>query len=80
MVEVPKISIGTKIRTLALLIALVNQALVTFGYSPIPFDSEKVELFVADVLTGVTAVLAWWKNNHITRKARIEKAQLKRLL
>lgn len=71
MVEVPKISLGTWLRTIALLLAFVNQGLVTFGHSPIPFDSEKVELFVADAITGVTAIIAWWKHNSFTKRARL---------
>lgn len=64
-----KIDIGTKVRTAALFVALINQVLVALGHSPIPWNSEAVELVVSTGVTGVTALWAWWKNNSFTKKA-----------
>lgn len=76
--KVDKVTIGTKVRTIALFVALINQILVTFGYSPIPFENEAIEQTVASLFTGLTAILAWWKNNSFTQKARLADKQLKR--
>ncbi|WP_373284310.1 phage holin [Virgibacillus oceani] len=58
---------GTIIRTAALLFALVNQVLVIYGKSPLPIDSEVVEQFAASLITIITAVIAWFKNNYVTK-------------
>ena len=63
------ISKGTIIRTTLLVLALINQVLTASGINPIPYDSQEVELFMSTLLTGVTAVMAWWKNNSFTQKA-----------
>lgn len=61
---------ATILRTTFLAVALLNQALVSFGKSPLPFDEANVELLLSLVLTGVASGLAWWKNNDFTKKAR----------
>lgn len=66
----------TMVRTLALLFALVNQALVLFGMSPLPFEQQEVEAFTATLFTVVTALWAWWKDNDITKAARDRKSKL----
>ncbi|MCI2256523.1 phage holin [Domibacillus sp. PGB-M46] len=69
---------GTIVRTVVLFVALINQMLLAAGYSPLPFKNEEVELFVTTLITAVTAVWAWWKNNDISREARRKAALLKR--
>ena len=61
---------GAILRTLFLVLALVNQELVTFGKSPLPLDEGNVELVFSLAWTGVAAVITWWKNNDFTKKAR----------
>ena len=63
-------SVGMIICTILLAFALVNQILVNFGYSPLPFEDAQVEFAVSSILTAATAVWAWWKNNDLTYKAR----------
>jgi SPP1 family holin len=58
------------LRTMFLVLALINQALVTFGKSPIPLDEANVELVFSLVWTAVASVMAWWKNNDFTKQAR----------
>lgn len=60
---------GAIIRTFALFVALVNQLLVAYGASPLPFAEQDVELFVSTMITVVTGLIAWWKNNSFTKKA-----------
>lgn len=67
------------IRTVVLASALLNQSLVLAGYSPLPFDDAQVESFVASAFTIVASVLAWWKDNDVTKKAREDKKKLEEL-
>ena len=55
------------IRTVLLLIALVNQFLVIFGKSPLPIDSFLIENVVAVLFTVITTITAWFKNNYVTK-------------
>lgn len=64
-----KIESGTIIRTVLLVIALVNQVLVSTGHSVLPFDDATVTNIVTLGFTVVTGALAWWKNNSFTQKA-----------
>ncbi|WP_339215550.1 phage holin [Ornithinibacillus sp. FSL M8-0202] len=59
---------GTVIRTVLLFVALINQLLVIFGKSPLPLDSETLELLISSLFTTVTALNTWFKNNYITKK------------
>ena len=61
---------GAIIRTTILAVALLNQLLVSAGYSPLPIDDANIELWLSTGFTAVAAVLAWWKNNALTRKAK----------
>lgn len=69
----PPITKGTIIRTAVLVIALINQFLVSAGYSPLPINDENSELVVSTILTAVAAMVAWWKDNDITPDAREQK-------
>jgi len=60
----------TAIRITVLIIALVNQTLVVFGISPIPFTSAEIEAGVATVFSVISTLWATWKNNDITPEAR----------
>lgn len=75
---------GTVIRTVLLFIALINQTLVMFGQTVLPISEEQVQtageaLYVAGstILTMVTAVIAWFKNNYVTYKGQLQKDALK---
>lgn len=69
MEEKLKVSVGTWVRTIALLVVFVNQLLAIYGKSPIPFNEEQVELVVSTILTGIVSLWTWWKNNSFTKKA-----------
>mgnify|MGYP001397349814 CR=1 FL=1 len=64
-----KPSKSTIIRTIVLIVMLLNQILAVFGKSPLPFSDEQVDTFVSTVLTAVSALWAWWKNNSFTKAA-----------
>lgn len=73
-----KVDTGTIVRTVVLFIALINQLLAAFGYSPLPFEDHEVEMFVSTLVTAITSIIAWWKNNNITWKARKNAQYLKK--
>lgn len=64
-----KIEAGTIIRTIILVLALINQVLVMSGHSVIPIEDATVEALVTNIATILTALIAWWKNNSFTQAA-----------
>jgi SPP1 family holin len=64
-----KPSKSTIVRTIVLIVMLINQLLAAFGKSPLPFSDEQVESFVSTMLTVASALWAWWKNNSFTKAA-----------
>lgn len=64
-----KIKTSTIIRTLVLILALVNQLLTVTGHSVLPISDEQVTELVSTVITIVTSLIAWWKNNSFTQQA-----------
>lgn len=56
----------TIIRTVCLIIALVNQALIGFGKQPIPIEDKEIYTLVSTLVTIVLAIRCWWKNNSFT--------------
>lgn len=71
------ISTGTIVRTICLVLALVNQVLVFTGHSVLPIEDSTVEIIVTNVATVVAAVAAWWKNNSFTKPALMADDNLK---
>lgn len=66
-----RISKGTIIRTICLVLALVNLTLETFGKKIIPISDEEISELVTLVFTIVTSLAAFWKNNSFTKEAII---------
>lgn len=64
-----KVSKGTVIRTVLLVLALINQGLLLFGKSPLPFEDETVSEVIGWLFTAGTALAGWWKNNSFTQAA-----------
>lgn len=58
------------VRTVVLVVALINQTLVLSGFSALPFDDAQVESAVTVTLTVGASLLAWWKDNDVTHQAR----------
>ena len=63
------ITIGTIARTIALLVALLNQVCAIMGCVPFDLSEETIYQLVSLAATTITAVAAWWKNNSFTRAA-----------
>lgn len=72
-----KVSKETIIRTVLLVVALVNQGLAIAGHSPIPVSDDTITQAISLAFTIVTALVAWWKNNSFTQAALIADEVLK---
>lgn len=64
-----KVTVSTMIRTVCLVLALVNQGLAIAGLSPLPIEDETVSQVISLVATVIASLMAWWKNNSFTQKA-----------
>ena len=56
----------TIIRTVCLIIALVNQLLIGLGKQPIPIEDKEIYTLVSTLVTIILALRCWWKNNSFT--------------
>lgn len=59
----------TIVRTIVLIIALVNQALAIAGKEAFPVTEDQVYQGVTLIVTIGASVWAWWKNNSFTKNA-----------
>lgn len=64
------VTVQTWVRTLILIIALVNQGLVMAGVMKKEISFDSWESIATYILTAVTAVWSWWKNNSFTQIAQ----------
>lgn len=66
-----KITPGTIIRALCLILALVNLTLETMGKRIIPITDDQISELVTLVITIATSLVGFWKNNSFTQEAII---------
>ncbi len=64
-----KVTKGTIIRTICLIVALLNMILQMFGKSPLPIENETISEVVSGLAVIITSIIAWWKNNSFTPEA-----------
>lgn len=64
-----KISKGTIVRTIMLVIVLINLVLKHFGIDVINVSESEILTFVEALLEVGTIIVAFWKNNSFTQKA-----------
>ncbi|OGO90352.1 MAG: phage holin [Clostridiales bacterium GWF2_38_85] len=64
-----KVSTETIIRTIILVVTLVNQVLTTLGKNPLPFAEEDIYAVLTTAATIAATAWAWWKNNSFTNAA-----------
>lgn len=50
-------------------ILFINAMLTMAGKNPIPIDETAVGVFISSLLSAVTILWSWWKNNNITKNA-----------
>ena len=60
---------STIIRTVVLILALVNSILTAAGKSPLPIEDAQVETVLGEIFTIAAALWAWWENNSFTQAA-----------
>lgn len=58
-------------RFVALGIVLINSILTIFNINPIPFSQEEAYGVVSIILTCCVAIYTAWKNNSITKEAKM---------
>ncbi|ERH54836.1 MULTISPECIES: phage holin [Bacillus] len=75
---------GTVVRTVLLLIALINQTMLMFDKSPLDITDAQVNqladaLYTAGsvIFTIITTLVTWFKNNYVTEKGHKQRAVLK---
>lgn len=73
------VSAATIVRTVCLMLALVNQILSATGHAVIPIENAEVEQLVTSMITVATALVSWWKNNSFTTAAIEADKELDRL-
>ncbi len=64
-----KIKTETIVRTVILIVALINQALAVSGHSLIPITDEEINEILTLLITVGASLWAWWKNNSFTQNA-----------
>lgn len=64
-----KISKDTILRTVVLVITLINTVLTAFGKNPLPFSETDIYQAISTVCTVAASIWAWWKNNSFTKAA-----------
>lgn len=64
-----KISKGTIVRTVLLLIAIVNMGLQHFGIDVIKVDESEVASVVEYIIQIAIIIVGFWKNNSYTQNA-----------
>ena len=64
-----KVETSTIVRTIDLIIALINQILSVTGHSPLPITDDQVNELVTLAITVCVSIWTWWKNNSFTQSA-----------
>ncbi len=64
-----KISKGTIVRTILLLIAIINMGLQHFGIDVIKVDESEIASLVEYIIEIAIIVVGFWKNNSYTDEA-----------
>ena len=73
------VKVDTIIRTVVLVIALINQILAVCGYSLLPITDEQINDIITLIFTISASLWSWWKNNSFTQDAMTADEYLKEL-
>lgn len=65
-----KIKTETIIRTVVLIVALINQGLTIVGWNLLPITDDQIADVITLVFTIGASLWAWWKNNSFTYEAK----------
>ena len=64
-----KITVETIIRTVVVMVALINQILAICGKETLPLYESDIVQIITLVATVASSLWAWWKNNSFTHNA-----------
>lgn len=64
-----RVSTETIVRTIVLVITLVNSVLTMSGKNPLPFAEDELYTMLTAAATIAATAWAWWKNNSFTPEA-----------
>lgn len=74
-----KITKGTVVRTIMLLVVVINMALKNVGKQPIEVAESDVYSLIEMIVSVVIILLSWWKNNSFTKNAQLADEYLQEL-
>lgn len=60
----------TIVRTVVMLITLINMVCAVMGWTPIDIDEDAIYQVVSSVAAVLATIWAWWKNNSFTQEAK----------
>ena len=63
------VKVQTIVRTIVLILALLNQVLTCLGKNPLNIAESDVYQIVSLAVTVGATIWAWWKNNSFTQAA-----------
>ena len=59
----------TILRTIVMLLALINSVLTMTGKNPVPYSEAELYEGLSAALAVITTLWSWWKNNSFTLEA-----------
>ncbi|MGP1361054.1 MAG: phage holin [Candidatus Fimenecus sp.] len=79
MTEKKTVKTETIVRTIVLILAVINQLLQASGKNPLPFAEDELYKGLTICATVGATLWAWWKNNSFTQEALKADETLKEL-
>lgn len=67
--EKKKVTVETVVRTIVLVVTLLNQVLTMLGKNPLPFAEDELYSMLTAAATVAATLWAWWENNSFTSAA-----------
>lgn len=58
------------VRLAVLAVLFANQALIVFGWNPLPFSEEELFAFFSTLALAAQSLWTWHKNNNVTKEAQ----------
>lgn len=80
-IEAPALDAGMIVRTVVFLLALVNGVAAMFGYHwNLSIDQAQAYNVISAAIMALSGVWAWWKNNNVTKAARVKAEVAKQIV
>jgi SPP1 family holin len=74
-IQTPALDAGMIVRTIVFVLALINGVAAIFGYHwNLSIDQAQAYNVISAAIMALTGVWAWWKNNNVTKTARVKQA------